>query len=134
MRQQHHRAVGGDRQLAHQADELAHLRAVDLVAGKSVRGGIDANVLGPDIAGRLEQPIVQRRRLYLALPVRYGQHRIGAGEGQQVQTAGDQVAELDAIVLGDGGQPAVQFVAVVLGAVIDRRAGFRHAAEPIPAE
>ena len=93
MRQQHHRAVGDDRQLAHQADELAHLRAVDLVAGKRVRGGVDANVPGSDIAGRLEQPIVQRRRLHLALPVRYGQHRIGAGEGQQVQTPGDQVAE-----------------------------------------
>jgi hypothetical protein len=34
-------------------------------------------------------------------------------------------------VLGDGGEPAVQLVGVVLGAEIDRRAWFRHAAEPI---
>ena len=125
MRQQHHRAVGDDRQLAHQADELAHLRAVDLVAGKSVSGGVDANVPGPDVGGRFEQPLEQWRRLHLALPVRYGQHRVGAGERQQVQTAGGQVRELDTIEFGDARQPAVQFVGVVLGAVIDRRAGLR---------
>ena len=107
------------------------MRTVDLVAGKSVRSGIDANVLGPDIAGRLKKPIVQRGRLHLALPVRYGQHRVRAGERQKVQAAGDKVRKSDAVMLGDGGKPASQLVGVVLGAVIDCRSWLRQAAEPV---
>jgi hypothetical protein len=37
-------------------------------------------------------------------------------------------------VLGDGGQPAVQLVGVVLGAVIDRRSWLRQTAEPVSRE
>ena len=76
MRQNDNGGVCRDRDLSQQADELPHLRAVDLVAGENVGRSVEADHAGPDIAGRFLELGEQGRRLDQAMSVGVAKHGV----------------------------------------------------------
>ena len=57
MTEENNRAVGSDRQVSQQTDELADLAAVDFIPGEHVCAGINPDVPGFQIPGLLEKLI-----------------------------------------------------------------------------
>ena len=112
--------------------EGVDLHPVDLVAGEGARQRVDADVLRLDVAGGLVDLAIEGGRLDpAAFAVDGAQRCVLAEQRQDMQAALDQFLERDAVVLGDRGQADVEFVLVVLGAEIERRAGFGQRAEPV---
>ena len=63
MRRQQHSGISGDGEAAKQTDELADLAAVVLVSSEAIGGGVERDQHRLDLAGDLQQPLEQRRRL-----------------------------------------------------------------------
>ena len=132
MAQHGDRAAGDHGQRLHVHGEGIDLHAIDLVAGEGAGQRVDADVLRLDVAGRLVELAIERRSSRPCRSCRRGaQRRVLAQQAEHMQAALDQFLERDAVVLGDGGEPDVDFVLVVLGADVEGGAGFRQRAEPI---
>jgi hypothetical protein len=112
--------------------ERIDLHPVDLVAGERPRQGVDRDVLWFDIArGLIDLPIQASDFDTATLAPCGAQRRILAEQWQDVQPISNQFLEGDAMVLGDRGQPDVNFVLVILGAEVEGGAWLRHRAKPI---
>ena len=111
--------------------EGVDLHAVDLVAGESAGQGIDADVLRLEVAGGFVELAIERGRLDLAALAGGTQRCIFSELAENLEAAGDQFLERNAVMGGDVIEADVNFFFVVLGAEIPGRAGLRQRAEPI---
>src|SRR6516162_3433543 len=85
-----------------QTDELLHLRPIVLVAREHVRSRGDANHPRLDVAGSLQQPLIDCCRLDSSGAVDCRQYSILPSERHEVQAALDSVAPRCAVMLEDG--------------------------------
>ena len=127
-------AIAVDRQAAQQADELADLRSVVLIAGESVGTGIDHQHLRPDRANRRMDAVKQRRRFDDAGTISRAQDGVLAGEGQQIQAAGNEIGEAGVVMRRNVGDAALNFVGIIFGAEIDRGPGLGQHTKPVAAQ
>jgi hypothetical protein len=119
---------------AQQADELAHLDAVDLVTGEQVSGCIECDTLRFFFAGLFKNLLVELGRLDDPVAVRSRKHSVFAEQRQHTEACGDEVGVADAVVFLDGAQANVQLAHVVFGADVPGGPFFGDKAEPIASE
>ena len=131
MRDEEHGAIGVEREPAQEADELAHLRSVVLVADEEIGGGIKRDHDRADGEGVLAQAAEERRRSDIAGAVGCTERSVAADEAHRVQAASFEVREARAEVIGDCGKAVMQLALVVLGVDVDRRSDRGQAADPL---
>ena len=128
------RAICDYRNSGKQADELAHLRAVDFIAGKYVGRRCNHDHLWLDVTGGFEQLLVAIGGLDLAIARRGAEHGIVTGQRYQMQPTFDCVGKRRPIMAQDCSKADVQRFDVLFRIDKKRRPRRRQDTQPIAAE
>ena len=113
----------GEQRFEHGAEQITfdtYLHAVDLAAGKGARKGIDADVLGLDIARRFVKLLVERRGFDLTALADSAEGGVLAEQREHMQSVADNLCERHLVVLCDGGEADMDFPLIVFGAEVER--------------